>query len=104
MVKMQRRIQRSQVAAPEIWQKQRASTSSLLLINLFRLLQLRFSNFKSFALAFDGAEETGLVTLVARRADLLDLNEQHVAVAIKSDVFDRLGVTAFFAFHPEFLT
>ena len=40
---------------------------------------------------------------MAGRANLLDLDEQGVAVAIERDVFDGLGVAAFLAFHPEFL-
>lgn len=37
------------------------------------------------------------------RADLFDLNQQRVAVAIERDVFHRLRVAAYLAFHPEFL-
>jgi len=40
---------------------------------------------------------------VASRADLLDLDQQRIAVAIKSDVFHGLGMSAGLAFHPELL-
>ena len=40
---------------------------------------------------------------MARRADLFHLNEQRVAIAVKSNVFDLLHMTAGFALHPEFL-
>ena len=73
----------------------------LLPVNFLRLLQLWFGDFEIFI--FDRAEKAGAIAFVARRADLLDLNEQHVGVAIKRDVFDSLRVAAFFAFHPEFL-
>jgi len=39
---------------------------------------------------------------VARRAGLIDLDEQHVAVAIERDIPDGLRVAAFLALHPEF--
>src|SRR4051812_23189798 len=51
----------------------------------------------------DGAEEAGMVIFVAGSADLLDLNEQGVAVAIEGDVLHGLHVPAGFAFHPKFL-
>ena len=40
---------------------------------------------------------------MARHAGLLDLDEQHIAVAIERDVLDGLRVAAFLALHPEFL-
>ena len=42
-------------------------------------------------------------TIVAGRADLLDLDQQRVAVAIKRDVFHGLRVAAGLALHPELL-
>jgi hypothetical protein len=63
-------------------------------------LQLRLGDFETAI--FDRAEKARLITFVARRAGLLDLDEQHVAVAIKRDILDGLRVAAFFAFHPEF--
>ena len=55
------------------------------------------------AVAFHRSEEARLVALVTGCADLFDLNEQRVAVAIERDVLHRLGVAAGLAFHPEFL-
>ena len=75
----------------------------LLTVNLLRLLQLRFGDFEILAVAVHRAEKAGTITFVARRADLLDLNQQHVGVAIERDVFHGLRVAAFLAFHPEFL-
>src|SRR5262245_48538655 len=40
---------------------------------------------------------------MASGADLFHLNQQSIAIAIESDVFHRLDVTAGFSFHPEFL-
>ena len=40
---------------------------------------------------------------MACRPDLLNLDEQRITIAIKSNVFDRLGMPAGFAFHPELL-
>ena len=77
------------------------STSPFLLIHLPRRLQLRLGDFETAV--FDRAEKTRLITFVARRAGLLDLDEQHVAVAIERDVLDGLRVAAFLALHPEFL-
>ncbi len=76
---------------------------TFLFINLFRLLQLGFGDFEVLSIIFNRAEKARLITFVARRAGLLDLDEQHVAVAIERDVLDGLCVAAFFAFHPEFL-
>lgn len=64
-------------------------------------MQLRLGDFE--AAVFDRAEKARLIAFVARRAGLLDLDEQHVAVAIERDVLDGLRVTAFLALHPEFL-
>src|SRR6202012_4907752 len=55
------------------------------------------------ALALDRPEEARLVTLVTRRAVLLHLDQQAVAVAIERDVLYRLRVAAFLALHPELL-
>ena len=41
---------------------------------------------------------------MASSADLLDLDQQSIAIAIQRDVFDRLGMAAAFSFHPELLT
>src|ERR1035437_2312815 len=78
-----------------------APSSPFLFIHLLRREQLRLGGLERLAL--DGAEKTGFVTFVARRAGLLNLNEQHVAVAIERDVLDGLRVAAFLALHPEFL-
>ena len=75
--------------------------SPFLFINFLRLLQLRLGDFETAI--FDRAEKARLVTFVARRAGLLDLDEQHVAVAIERDVLDGLRVAAFLALHPVFL-
>ena len=75
--------------------------STFLFVNLFRLLQLSFGDFEIFI--FDRAEKARAITFVARRAGLLDLDEQHVAVAIERDVPDGLRVAALLALHPEFL-
>src|ERR1039458_9510712 len=42
-------------------------------------------------------------TFVASRADLLHLDQERVAVAVKCDVLDGLSVGAGFALHPELL-
>jgi len=78
-------------------------TISFLFVNIARRFEHGLGDFKGVA-AFDRAKETGLVTFVAGGADLLDLDEQRVAIAIERNVFDGLGVAAFLAFHPEFLT
>src|SRR5213594_1939367 len=80
------------------------SRGSLLSINLFRRFELGFGDPEVRPAVLDRAEETRLVTLVTRRADLLDLNQQRVAVAIERDVLDLLRVAAAFALHPEPLT
>jgi hypothetical protein len=72
-------------------------------VKLFRRLELGLSGLEIFSVTFDRAEETGLVTFVARGAGLLHLNQKTVAVAVKGDVLDGLRVAAFFAFHPKFL-
>jgi hypothetical protein len=59
-------------------------------------------DFESFG--SDLAEEAAFVSFVTcRTADLIDLEEDRVAVAIDVDGFHRLDVTAFFAFSPELL-
>ena len=55
------------------------------------------------ALALDRPEEAGAVALVAGRPDLLDLEEQRVAVAVEGHLLDRLGMAADFALHPKLL-
>jgi hypothetical protein len=75
-----------------------------LLIHIFRLKEAGFSFLERFALALDGAEEAGLVALVTGGTVLIDLDEEAIAIAIEGDVFHGLGVAAFLAFHPEFLT
>ena len=40
---------------------------------------------------------------MARRPYLLNLDQQRITIAIKSNVFDRLGVPAGLAFHTELL-
>src|ERR1700744_5858216 len=77
--------------------------SSFLFVDVFRLLQLRFGDLESFPLAFNRTEKAGLITFVTCGANLLDLDEQYVAITIERDVFDRLCVAAFFALHPKFL-
>src|SRR5205823_15127199 len=51
----------------------------------------------------DGAEEAGMVIFMAGSADLFDLNEKSVPVAIEGDVLHGLDVAAGLAFHPKFL-
>ena len=77
--------------------------SPFLFIHLLRREDLLLGGLERLALAFDGAEETGIVTLVTGRAFLFDLDEQHVAVAIERNVTHGLGVAAFLALHPVFL-
>src|SRR5205807_8440385 len=77
--------------------------SSFLAVNVFGGVELRFSDFETGAAVLHGAEKAGLVTFVARRADLLDLNQESIAVAVEGNVLDRLSVAAGFAFHPELL-
>ena len=55
------------------------------------------------ALVFHRAKETGLVAFMTGRADLFDLNQQRVAIAVEGDVLHGLGVAAGLAFPPEFL-
>ena len=76
---------------------------SLLFVHLLGREQLRFGRLESLAFAFDGSEETRLVTLVTRRAGLLDLDQQRIAVAIERDVLHLLRVAAGLALHPELL-
>ena len=78
------------------------NTLFLLFVNIAGGFELRLGDFEPVA-AVDGTEETGLITFVASGADLLDLNQQGVAVAIERDVFYGLSMAAFLAFHPEFL-
>src|ERR1043165_2874898 len=77
--------------------------SAFLLIHLLRRLQQRLGDLERLALALDRAEKARLITLVARRAVLLHLDEQAVAIAVERDVLDGLRVAAFLALHPEFL-
>src|SRR5437867_664938 len=72
---------------------------SLLPVNLFRRLQLRLGDFEFRPAILDRTEEARLVTLVTRRADLLDLNQQRIAVAIERDVLHLLRVAAALALH-----
>lgn len=50
-----------------------------------------------------GAEKAGFITFVTGCADLFDLNEDGIPVAIKSDVLNGLRVATALAFHPESL-
>src|SRR4051812_8185617 len=75
----------------------------LLSVNLFGRLELRLRDLELLAAVLDGAEETRLIPLVAGRAGLFHLDQQRVAIAIKSNVAHDLRVTAALAFHPEFL-
>src|ERR1022692_381444 len=77
---------------------------SFLSVDLFRRFELGFGDLKVRALVLNRAEETGLITFVAGRADLFHFNQQRVAVAIKRDVFHGLRMAAALALHPEFLT
>ena len=72
-------------------------------IHLFRRMQLLLGGLERLTFAIDGPEETGIITLMTRRAVLLDLDQQGVAVAIKRDIFHGLGVAALLALHPVFL-
>jgi hypothetical protein len=77
-------------------------TPSSLFVNVARSLEHGLGDFESVA-TLNGAEKAGPITFVTSGADLLDLDQQSVAIAIERDVFDGLGVAAFLAFHPEFL-
>jgi hypothetical protein len=66
-------------------------------VNLFGRYEPRFRYLKRFSIIFNRAVETGFVTLVTGGADLFDLDQQRVAVAIEGDVLDGLGVAAGFA-------
>ena len=77
-------------------------TSSFLFVNVTRRLEHGLRDFERIA-AFNRPEETGFVTLVTSRADLLDLDQQRVAVAIEREILNRLRMTAFLTLHPEFL-
>ena len=68
-----------------------------------RRFQLRLGELETLALAFDGPKETGFEALVTGGADLLDLDEQSVTVAVEGDVLDGLDMSAGFSLHPEFL-
>ena len=48
-------------------------------------MQLLLGGLERLTFAIDGPEETGIITLMTRRAVLLDLDQQGVAVAIKRD-------------------
>jgi len=91
----------AQINPAEIFRLMMFELLTFLFVNLFRRLQLRLGDFE--AAIFDRAEKARLITFVARRAGLLDLDEQHVAVAIERDVLDGLRVAALLALHPEFL-
>jgi len=77
-------------------------TPSFLAVNISGRFKHGLGGFEGIA-SVNGTEETGSITLVTGGADLLDLDEQRVAVAIERDIFYGLGVAAFLAFHPEFL-
>jgi hypothetical protein len=70
-------------------------------VNFFRFLQLFLRDFNLSVV--HGPEEAGFIALVAGGTGLLDLDEEHVAIAIKGDIFHDLHVAAFLPFHPEFL-
>src|ERR1041385_8608299 len=72
-------------------------------VDLLRCFQLRLGGFEGITGALDRPEEAGLVAFVTGRADLLDLQEQRVPVAIEREVLHRLGVAALLALHPELL-
>src|SRR4051812_34195741 len=77
--------------------------SSFFSIDVSRRFELGFGDLESSAVAFDRAEETGLITFVTGGADLVDLDQERVAVAIEGDVLDLLRVAARLALHPELL-
>src|ERR1044072_9331324 len=64
--------------------------SLLLPVNLFWRFELRFSRSEACAVAFDRAEKARLVAFVTGRADLFDLNQQRIAVAIERHVLHLL--------------
>src|SRR5439155_6035981 len=72
-------------------------------LDLPRSYELRFRYFEYPALILHRTEKARLVAFVTRHADLLDLNQQRVAVAVERDVSDVLHVPAGLPFHPEFL-
>ncbi len=77
-------------------------SSSFLAVNLFRSFELRLGYFE-IVFIFHRAKKTGLITFMASRTGLFDLNKQRVAVAIERNIFHGLGVAALFAFPPKLL-
>src|SRR4051794_24719820 len=76
---------------------------SLLAVDILRILEPFFGDFHRVRASSHRAEKARLITFVTRRADLLHLDQQSIAIAIKRDVFYRLQMPAGFAFHPELL-
>ena len=70
-------------------------------VNLFRFLELRLGNFEIAAI--DRAEKAGLVAFMTGSANLINFDQQRVAVAIERDVPDCLRMAAGLAFHPKCL-
>src|SRR6185369_9236018 len=69
-------------------------------VNLVRVLQAGFRDPGCLG-GIHRAEKARLVTFVTSGADLFDLDQKRVSIAIERDVLDRLDMTARFALHPE---
>ena len=71
-------------------------------VDLFRREQARLSDFLCFACFAQGSEEAGAIALVASGPDLLDLDQEGVAVAIVGDILDGLRIPLLSPFIQNF--
>ena len=60
--------------------------------------------FLPFLFPCEAPEETALLSRMARRPGLVDLDEQRVLVAVIQDILDLLDMTGCFPFLPELLS
>src|ERR1051325_9225673 len=83
--------------------RKRRIRPSLLSVDFVGRNEARFGNLLRPAVPSRRTEKARAIAFMAGRPHLLHLDEQRVAIAIKRDVHNRLGVPAAFAFHPKLL-
>src|SRR5207302_2146948 len=75
----------------------------LIFSRLTRGFEWRFGDSECAPIFSERTEKAGAKSLMTGRADLFDLNQQSVTVAVERDVFDGLRVATGLAFHPQLL-
>src|ERR1051326_9426986 len=72
-------------------------------VNLFRGYQLGLIDLEAVAAIFNRREEAGAIALVTSGADLLNLDQERISIAIQRDLFYALSMSTGLAFHQELL-